>query len=175
MFYNIYESYKNFKGNINDPLDGPFRKVMEDGHPNYQLKAIITRNKPEYRNTYYMGITEEYKKEATNTMNIDIHNKNKFDEIINNSKDIDISNSIFNNPYIVSINKYIDNDNALIYNFDGVRISRLKVLRIYNKLIKNGIEDSLDSFMYSITYNSILSELGYTKIYNCVKKETENR
>lgn len=175
MFYNIYESYKNFKGNLNDPLDGPFRKVMEDGKPNFQLKAIITRNKPEYRNTYYMGITEDYKKEATNTMNIDIHNKDKFDKIINNSKDIDISNSIFNNPYIVSINKYIDYDNALIYNFDGVRISRLKVLRVYNKLIKNGIEDSLDSFMYSITYNSILSELSYTKIYNCVKKETEVR
>ena len=65
--------------------------------------------------------------------------------------------------------------NALIYNFDGVRISRLKVLRIYNKLIKNGIEDSMDSFMYAITYKSILSELSYTKIYNCVKKEAEAR
>ena len=175
MFYNIYESYKNFKGNLNDPLDGPFRKVMEDGKPNYQLKSIITRNKPEYRNTYYMGITEEYKKEATNTIDIDIHNKDKFDEIIKNKKDIDISNSIFSNPYVVSINKYIDYDNALIYNFDGVRISRLKVLRIYNKLIKNGIEDSMDSFMYAITYKSILSELSYTKIYNCVKKEAEAR
>lgn len=175
MFYNIYESFKNFKGNLNDPLDGPFRKVMEDGKPNYQLKAIITRNKPEYRNTYYMGITEEYKKEATNTIKIDIHNKDKFDEIVDKSIDIDISNSIFNNPYIESINKYIDYDNALIYNFEGVRISRLKVLRIYNKLIKSGVKDSIDSFMYAITYNSILSESNYEKIYNCIKKEVENR
>lgn len=175
MFYNIYESYKNYKGNLNDPLDGPFRKVMEDSHPNYQLKAIITRNKPEYRNTYYMGITEEHKKEATNTIDINIHNKDKFDKIISNRKDIEINNSIFNNPYIVSINKYIDGDNALIYNFDGVIISRLKVLRIYNKLVKNGIKDSTDSLIYAITYNSILSQISYEKIINCVKKEIKVR
>ena len=86
---------------------------MENGKPNYQLKAIITRNKPQYRNTYYMGITEDYKKEATNTIEIDIHGKDKFDEIIKNKEDVDISNSIFSNPYIESINKYIDYDNAL--------------------------------------------------------------
>lgn len=175
MFYNIYESYKNFKGDLNDPLDGPFRQVMENGKPNYQLKAIITRNKPQYRNTYYMGITEDFKKEATNTIEIDIHGKDKFDEIIKNKEDVDISNSIFSNPYIESINKYIDYDNALIYNFNGVRISRLKVLRIYNKLIKNGIKDSLDSFMYAVTYNSILSSENFDKIYKCLKKEVENR
>ena len=111
----------------------------------------------------------------TNTIEIDIHGKDKFDEIIKNKEDVDISNSIFSNPYIESINKYIDYDNALIYNFNGVRISRLKVLRIYNKLIKNGIKDSLDSFMYAVTYNSILSSENFDKIYKCLKKEVENR
>ena len=175
MFYNIYESEKNYKGNIDDPEDGPFRKVMEEDKENLQLKAIITRNRPDYRDSYYKDIKEDNKYEKTHTIEIPIRNKDKYNEIINNNKDIEISNSIFNNSYIESIDKYIDEDSALIYNFNGTRISRLKVLRIYNILLKNGIKDSIDSFMYAITYNTIISKDNYDNLYRCVKKEIEAR
>ncbi len=174
MFYNIYESAKNYKGNISNPEDGPFRVVMEEDNENYQLKAIITRNRPDYRNTYYMNINEENKHGVTNTIIPDIKNKNKFNKIIDTYPNT-ISNSIFSNPYIQSINKYIDQDNALIYNFLGIRISRLKVLRIYNTLLKNGIKDSIDSFMFAITYNTIINLENYNKVYEIIQKEIENR
>lgn len=175
MFYNIYECEKNSKGNINDVEDGPFRKVMEDDRENYQLKAIITRNNKEYKNTFYKNIKDNNKKEMTDTIEVNIKSRDRLDRIIKKSNDVSITNSIFNNAFIQSINKYIDYDNALIYNFDGVRISRLKVLRIYNALMKKGIKDSIDNFMYAITYNSIISQENYDKILKIVKKEIEVR
>lgn len=175
MFYNIYECQKNSKGNINDVEDGPFRKVMEDDRENYQLKAIITRNNKEYKNTFYKNIKDNNKKEMTDTIEVNIKSRDRLDRIIKKSNDVSITNSIFNNAFIQSINKYIDYDNALIYNFDGVRISRLKVLRIYNALMKKGIKDSIDNFMYAITYNSIISQENYDKILKIVKKEIEVR
>ena len=148
---------------------------MEEGKENLQLKAIITRNNKKYRNTYYKGINKDNKKEITNTIDINFKDKDKYDNIIKNTKDLQISNSIFNNAYIQSINKYIDYDSALIYNFKGIRISRLKVLRIYNTLIKSGIKDSFDSLMYAITYNTIISRENYDKLSKCIKKEIEVR
>ncbi len=173
MFYNIYMSNKESKGNIDDPEDGPFRLIKEDGEDNYQLKAIITRNRPDLRGTYYKDINDETKFKVTNTIIPEIEERSSYDRIIDKCQNIPITNSIFSNPYIVSINKYIDYDSPLIYNFDGIIISRLKVLRIYNILLKNGIEDSLDSLLYAITYNTIISSTDYSKIYNCVKKEIE--
>lgn len=173
MFYNIYESNKRSTGNINDPDDGPFRKVMEDDTENYQLKAIITRNRPDYRNTYYMDITEENKEEKTNTVEIELSNKHFLDKIVEENKFETISNNIFNNSFIKAVNKYIDEESPLIYNFNGIRISRLKVLRIFDILLKNSAKNSIENFMYSITYNSILDRESYSIIYNCISKELE--
>lgn len=176
MFYNIYLSEKlSSVEKEDDPNNGPFRKVLEENNENYQLKAIITRNRPDYRNTPYEGITEENKREKTNTIEIPIKGKKKMTRIIEENKYPNISDSIFNNPYILSIDKYISEDSALVYDFSGIRISRLKVLRVYDTLLKNGISNSIDGFMYAIFYNTIIDEDGYEKVVRCIKKEVEVR
>lgn len=176
MFYNIYASlHTTMDLEDDDPKKGPFRKVLEEDNENYQLKAIITRNRPDYRDSYYLDIREDNKLEKTNTIEIKNSTTKKYDKIIDNNKDFYLNESIFTNPYIESIDEYIDEESALIYNFSGIRISRLKVLRIYNILLKNGVEDSLDSFMYAITYHTIISQDDYDKILDCIKKEVEDR
>ncbi len=174
MFYNIYASnMTTLDLDDNDPRKGPFRKVLEEDNENYQLKAIITRNRPDYRDSYYLNIQEENKLEITNTIEVHTTSTKKYDRIIDANPNYPISDSIFSNSYIESIDKYIDRKSALIYNFYGTRISRLKVLRIYNTLLKNGVMGSLESFMYALTYNSILSQEDYDKILNCIRKEVE--
>lgn len=172
MFYNIYECEKENKDNIEE---GPFRKVLEDNDDNYQLKAMITRNRPDFRNTYYKGINEDNKYKITNTVTIELNNKHFLDKIIEDNKYTPISTNIFNNSFIKATNKYIDEDSPLIYNFDRVRISRLKVLRIFDILLNNSAKNSIENFMYSITYNSILDEESYNVIFRCIKKELERQ
>ena len=54
----------------------------------------------------------------------------------------------------------------IVYNIAGVQISRLKVLRIYDTLMANGLAGDLDSIMYAITKNSIITKEQYDAIYN---------
>lgn len=176
MFYNIYYSEKMAsKEREDDPNNGPFRKVIEENNENYQLKAIITRNRPDYRNTPYEGITEENKREITKTIDVSIKGKKKLMRIIEENKYPTISDSIFNNRYIKALDKYISDESALVFNFSGIRISRLKVLRIYDTLLKNGITNSLDSLKFAIFYNTIIDEESYQKVMKCIKKEVEVR
>lgn len=174
LFYNIYMSELQYDENLkDDPSNGPFRKVVEDGSDNYQLKAMITRNMPGFKNQPYYGINEENKMDITGTFDVPIKGKKKFDRIIDENKDFIIYESIFNNPYVEAMDKYLDTSNALIYNFKGIIISRLKVLRIYSMLLKNGIEDSIDAFLYSITYNTLISKEKYEQLFDYVKNEVE--
>lgn len=53
----------------------------------------------------------------------------------------------------------------MVYNIAGVQISRLKVLRIYDTLIANGLAGDIDSIMYAITKNSIFTKEQYDQIY----------
>lgn len=170
MFYNIYAAKKLEELNSED---SPFRKVLEENNENYQLKAIITRNRPDFRNTYYQDINEENKEKLTNTLQINRKGTKKYRNIIENDKNDYINDSIFNNAYIKSIDKYLSEENALYYDFKGIRISRLKVLRVYDKLLRNKVKESLDSFMFSITYNTIIDKEKYNVLLDCVSREIE--
>lgn len=59
--------------------------------------------------------------------------------------------------------------NNRLYNINGVLFSRIKFLRIYNTLIMNGIEPSLDSIIYALTRNSIITKEQFDMVYNNVK------
>lgn len=58
----------------------------------------------------------------------------------------------------------------LRYNFNGVIISRYKVLRIYETLIKNHMAGTLGAIKYAICKNSILTEEQYRNIEDCLEK-----
>ena len=90
-------------------------------------------------------------------------------EIIKNT-DLSIDIEIFDNEFIQNINVYSDKEEPLIYNFEGIRISKIKVLRIFNALLKNRVLADIDSFMFSITYNTIINQNDYNKLADIIKK-----
>lgn len=68
-------------------------------------------------------------------------------------------------PEIIGLNKYISPVDNRVYVFGNIVISRLKVQRIYGRMLSRGIRNSYDALLYAITYNSILSdnEIAYIR------------
>ena len=116
-----------------------------------------------------MGITDTNKVSVTNTFIPKFKDQDKYKNILEKNKYRVIDVDIFDNRYIQKINTFSDDQEPLMYNFDGIRISKIKVLRIFNILIKNGIMSNLDSFMFSVSYNTIISEDNYNKLYDLIK------
>ena len=62
--------------------------------------------------------------------------------------------------------------NNIMYDFDGIIISRLKVLRIYSLLISSYPEYSKEQLLlFAVTYNSILDHDEFNRIKSIIKKE----
>ena len=92
-----------------------------------------------------------------------------YDKILKSNENINITDISERDYYIQKLdNVYMKND--LIYDFDGVIISRLKVLRFYQTLISSPeIEPSYDVLLYVITKLSMLDEKEMNIIVSSLK------
>lgn len=160
LFYNIYYS-RLFE---ND--DVAFRRVISN---NTEYLCICGNINDRFRKSYY-GINDSNKREITNTIIPIFNAKNRYLEVLENDYDRVIDVSIFDNEYIQKINVFSDEVEPLIYNFGGIRISKIKVLRVFNILIKNGILASLDSLLFAITYNTIISAENYERLSKMIRE-----
>lgn len=160
LFYNIYYS-RLFE---ND--DVAFRRVISN---NTEYLCICGNINDRFRKSYY-GINDSNKREITNTIIPIFNAKNRYLEVLEKDYDRVIDVSIFDNEYIQKINVFSDEVEPLIYNFGGIRISKIKVLRIFNILIKNGILASLDSLLFAITYNTIISAENYERLSKMIRE-----
>lgn len=77
-----------------------------------------------------------------------------------------------NNYFITAIEEYKVDD--LRYDFNGVIISRFKVLRIYETLINNRMAGTYNAILYAICKNSILTEEQYRNITACLDRTFGN-
>ena len=160
LFYNIYYS-RLFE---ND--DVAFRRVISN---NTEYLCICGNINDRFRKSYY-GINDSNKREITNTIIPIFYAKNRYLEVLEKDYDRVIDVSIFDNEYIQKINVFSDEVEPLIYNFGGIRISKIKVLRVFNILIKNGILASLDSLLFAITYNTIISAENYERLSKMIRE-----
>lgn len=160
LFYNIYYS-RLFE---ND--DVAFRRIISN---NTEYLCICGNINDRFRKSYY-GINDSNKREITNTIIPIFNAKNRYLEVLEKDYDRVIDVSIFDNEYIQKINVFSDEVEPLIYNFGGIRISKIKVLRIFNILIKNGILASLDSLLFAITYNTIISAENYERLSEMIRE-----
>ena len=92
----------------------------------------------------------------------------KFDDVVNSNRNAGPIILAYNNYFIQKVEEYKMDD--LRYNFNGVIISRYKVLRIYETLIKNRMAGTLGAIKYAICKNSILTEEQYRNIEDCLEK-----
>ena len=111
---------------------------------------------------------EEYKTENFANYVDYIRNYQMYEDIIDSNYNVQIDNDIFNLEEIKSLeqNNRVD-DNPYVYVFDGLVISRIKVLRNYS-LIHDGEKDSLmasivkGSFLTSESIDKIAQSINYT-------------
>ena len=155
MFYKIY--YSIMKKGINEA----FITVISNNKSFLCFKNLDSEE--------YLNINDNNKAEITNTIIPEFTDRGKYMEIIKNT-DLSIDFEIFDNEFIQNINIYSDKEEPLIYNFDGIRISKIKVLRIFNALLKNHVLANMDSFMFSVTYNTIINQNDYNRLADIIKK-----
>lgn len=155
MFYKIY--YSIMMNGINEA----FITVISNNKSFLCFKSLESEE--------YLNINDNNKAEITNTIIPEFTDRGKYMEIIKNT-DLSIDIEIFDNEFIQNINIYSDKEEPLIYNFDGIRISKIKVLRIFNALLKNHVLANMDSFMFSVTYNTIINQNDYNRLADIIKK-----
>lgn len=173
VFYNIYESQKPVKTSTGKyRITNAFKEIRSNNKVIIQLCDEVTRKNKKYAQIPFRGITESNKAEKSDTYIPRFKEQSAYNKITKNTN-IDINDQIFEKKYISYLNKYTDKNNALCYNFEGIRISKLKVLRIYDLLLSNGINESTDSILYAITYKSIINERSFNKLANIVSKIEE--
>ena len=82
-----------------------------------------------------------------------------------------ITNEVFDNPYIKVLEKEFK-EAIYTYNFNGIIISRLKVLRCYSHILNNGM-DSFDNLKYVIFKNTNLISSEYNLVLDCLNDKVK--
>lgn len=102
---------------------------------------------------------------------IDKDNIEIYNNIISNRENDKITALVLNDYLIRQLDsQFKDDQNDLIYNFNGVIISRLKVLRYYQTLISDSnIISGKDVLLYAITLHSMLNQDEVNAINECLK------
>lgn len=147
----------------------PFRLTVSNGVKKLNLRKSFTDDTIPYLGIYDL----ESAKEVTKTFEILFEKQDKYMKCARLSLTNSISDNVFDYPYIVSMNHFSDPHETLLYDIAGIKISKLKVLRIYDSLCKCGLGDSLDALLFAVTYHKLFTEYEYHKLVVTIKEEVE--
>lgn len=147
----------------------PFRLTVSNGVKKLNLRKAFTDDTIPYLGIYDL----ESAKEVTKTFEILFEKQDKYMKCARLSLTNSISDNVFDYPYIVSMNHFSDPHETLLYDIAGIKISKLKVLRIYDSLCKCGLGDSLDALLFAVTYHKLFTEYEYHKLVVTIKEEVE--
>lgn len=158
----FYKLYKSEKENKNDA----FRLTVSNGIKKLSLRKEMTHN-----NIDYQGIHDKESALTVTRHQKPIFAKEKeYEQAAKKSLHNKISDDIFTREEIVSLNRFSDLKETLLYDINGLKISKLKVLRIYDALCKNNLGGTLESLLYSICYNKIITKEEYNKLIIDIKQ-----
>lgn len=158
VFYKLYYSSKNDKDN------NAFMLIV-DSNSYLCMQGKVSGLSSIYYDSY-ASINEDNKYIITKAYT-PVYKRDYY-ALIRNKIDHDIDARVFDSPYIQHINKYSDKKEALVYNFDGIRISKLKVLRIFDALLNAEILPDDESFLFAVLFNTIISQEDYEKVKSMI-------
>lgn len=116
------------------------------------IKAKMTEEELDQKTGEVIGETEYFDTESLQVEK-EVYDNQVADVIYSRNLDTE------NNKYISYLDNYfLDSTSSILYNIQGVLISRRKVLRVYGELIKkHDWENNKNLLLYAITYKSILN------------------
>lgn len=142
------------------------RYVNAKGRETYVLASDFTKATSEK-----YGSEEQDTKRLYGSKEIAVENQELISTILSNSRCDVITDISRLNSKIVSLDKLYMSEDGITYNFNGVIISRNKVLRYAEKLITSpNIELTDSTLLYIITRNSMLDENELNIIKECTSK-----
>lgn len=142
------------------------RYVNAKGRETYVLSSDFTKATSEK-----YGSEEQDTKRLYGSKEIAVENQELISTILSNSRCDVITDISRLNSKIVSLDKLYMSEDGITYNFNGVIISRNKVLRYAEKLITSpNIELTDSTLLYIITRNSMLDENELNIIKECISK-----
>jgi hypothetical protein len=157
----------------------------------YNKEQIFNNNRlrtKELSTDYRIGIndfngaqvTQKYVVSGTRYKIFEEYDSVLIDSMKREGVDFSQVNQIFGDPNSTSnINEidacYSDPKNPLIYNINGVIISRPKFLRIYNAIIKREYDETEDLLLFALTKNSIITQQQFDVVKNEISKLYKNK
>ena len=166
MVKNGYTPFKNIESTGNMQLRGEVVNISRGG-----TFGITNDNKDEILNRYVpdSSVKEKYDKY------VELEMKKVFKSMRDNNGLL-YKNEVTYDKFITSLDEKYGNKDIYAYIIDGIRISKVKVLRLYS-ILKDKItpENQKEIINYILTYNSIIDKDEMYKIDKVVEEETKNR
>lgn len=162
IFYKLYYSNK-YCGS-----EEAFIRIINNKDSMLAFQGIVSGLSSLYIDSY-KDINDKNKYEITGTFK-PVYRLD-YQLLIKNKIGREIEASIFDNPYVQHINMYSDPREPLLYNFDGIRISKMKVLRVVDALLRSRVAIDDDSFLFALLYNTIISRDEFDKIKGMIQLE----
>lgn len=129
------------------------------------LSAQITNEK-----ITYLGIDKNNGPALTGEYNPSADNEEyaTYEKIIAESENSGPLVLVWSNPFIKKLETLKKDE--VTYDFNGIIISRFKVLRLFETLLLNNSANTLESLVFVITKYSILTKEQFETIKNCIYK-----
>ena len=161
-FFKLYQAEK-------EDYTNAFRLTISNGIKKLSLTKEISKDDIDFKGIHDM----ESAIKVTGFYHPKFIKETSYERVIIESLVEDISDQIFEKPEIIALNRFSVPKISLLYDINGLRISKLKVLRIYNALYNNDLGNTLESLLYAICYNKIMTEEEYKNLRITIKQVTE--
>lgn len=162
LFYKLYLSQK-------DHTISPFRLTMANGIKKLHLKREFSKE-----DISYQGIEDlESAIKIIGCQEVHFDKEKEYNQAALESLGESISDDVFGDKYIIGLDRFLDTKESLLYDINGLKISKLKVLRIYSMLRKKGLGNTMDSILFSICYHKIMTADEYQQLLVDIKTVVE--